>query len=213
MDVEGLPQAERSARSVFLFTAMMAIVGFFLAQVALSEAKGRGGPDRVKQLMAATRAEVVELPLTSEQAGWRLTSDTGEAFTLGSLPRDTLVFLNFWATWCPPCREELPSMLGLRDSMRGHRFMMVAVSYDDTWDDIRSFFTRWIGRTPSPSQLLVVKDEKVDPGTTLRETFGTNEMPDTYVVLNGQVLARFVNSRTWTDPSIVEYFQALAPPL
>lgn len=102
-------------------------------------------------------------------------------------------------------------MLGLSEAMRDRRFMMVAVSYDETWDEIQDFFTRWIGRTPPTSQLLIVKDEKLEPGTTLREAFGTDQMPDTYVVMNGQVLARFVNARNWTDPRIVEYFQALAP--
>lgn len=202
--------AARPVRSAFLFTAMMALIGFILAQVAMDERK-TGGAQRMNELMAATRAEIVELPLTQVQSSWALTDASGKTFTLSSLPPDTLVFLNFWATWCPPCREELPSMLGLSEAMRDRRFMMVAVSYDETWDEIRDFFTRWIGRTPPTSQLLIVKDEKLEPGTTLRETFGTDQMPDTYVVMNGQVLARFVNARNWTDPRIVEYFQALAP--
>lgn len=200
----------QSVRSVFLFAAMMALIGFILAHVAMGERAG-GGAQRMNELMASTRAELVELPLTQLQADWPLTDGSGKTFTLSALPPDTLVFLNFWATWCPPCREELPSMLGLSEAMRDRRFMMVAVSYDETWDEIRDFFTRWIGRTPPTSQLLIVKDEKLEPGTTLRETFGTDQMPDTYVVMNGQVLARFVNARNWTDPKIVEYFQMLAP--
>lgn len=206
-------QGERSMRSAFVFTAMMAIVGFVLVQVALGEQGGRGGVERLKQLMATTRAELVELPLTPTQATWPLSTGQGQTFTLGSLPKDTLVFLNFWATWCPPCREELPSMLQLREQLRDRRFMMVAVSYDDAFSDIDDFFSRWIGRMPAANQLLVVKDEQLEPGRTLRETFGTTQMPDTYVIMNGQVLARFVNARNWTSPQIVEYFQTLAPAL
>jgi thiol-disulfide isomerase/thioredoxin len=202
---------ESRVKATFLFASAMAIVAFLLVQVVLGESRSATGDGRVKSLMASIRAEIVDTPLTSVQASWPLTTDSGETFTLSSLPRDTVVFLNFWATWCPPCREEMPSMLQLREALADRRFMMVAVSYDETWGEIRDFFTRWLGRQPAPQQLFGLKDEKLEPGETLRETFGTTAMPDTYVIYNGQILTRFVNARHWTDPAIVEYFQQLAP--
>jgi len=102
-------------------------------------------------------------------------------------------------------------MFRLREALGDRRFMMVAVSYDDQWGDIRSFFEQWVGRLPSDGQMLLLKDTSLEEGRTLRETFGTTQIPDTYVLLDGRVVARFVNAREWTDPTIVEYFRKLAP--
>jgi thiol-disulfide isomerase/thioredoxin len=203
--------AEPASRRIFVFVAALAIIVFVLVQ-ALMQARSSSPEHRVRALMQQIQAEIIDAPLTPAQAAWPLETSDG-TYTLSSLPRDTIIFLNFWATWCPPCREELPSMLRLRDAMRDHRFAMVAVSYDETWDDITAFFSRWIGHTPPPQQLFVVRDPKTEPGESLRETFGTTSMPDTYVVMNGRVLARFVNARNWVDRPIVDYFKALSPPL
>ncbi len=207
-----LDTAEPASRRVFVFIAALAIIVFVLVQ-ALLQARSASPERRVRALMQQIRAEIIDAPLTPAQAAWPLETSEGGTYTLASLPRDTVIFLNFWATWCPPCREELPSMLRLRDTMRDHRFAMVAVSYDENWDDITAFFSRWIGRTPTPQQLFVVRDSKNEPGESLRETFGTTALPDTYVVMNGRVLARFVNTRNWVDPAIVDYFKALSPAL
>src|ERR1039457_2082990 len=55
--------------------------------------------------------------------------------------KGNVVLLNFWATWCPPCREEIPSMMKLNAAMAGKPFQMVAVSIDEGGvPDIESFF-------------------------------------------------------------------------
>jgi thiol-disulfide isomerase/thioredoxin len=163
--------------------------------------------------MPSIGAELIGTDLSADQAGWTLEGPDGVKSLAAALPRDTLVFLNFWATWCGPCREELPSMFRLRQELADRRFKMVAVSYDESWDDIRQAFQRWFQRTPTPEQLEVLRDPNLDDGKTLRETFGTTKIPDTYVLLNGRILARFVNARDWTDPNIVSYFRTLAPAL
>lgn len=168
---------------------------------------------RVERLMSGIGAEIVDQPMTEEQQSWVLEAGPGETFDLRQLPEDTVVFLNFWATWCKPCRDELPSMVRLRQRMADRRFMMVAVSYDESWDDITSFFEKVAGGMPPAGQVTIVRDPSA--GTegvrTLRETFGTTAIPDTYVVYNGRVVSRFVNARDWVTPSIVEYLQHLAP--
>ena len=90
---------------------------------------------------------------------------------------------------------------------------MAAVSYDESWADIRGFFARWLGEVPTPQQLVLLRDPAMGQSGArlLRETFGTEKLPETWIIRNGRVLARFVNARAWTDPSIVSYFQQLAP--
>jgi len=196
------------ARRLFLWGALMVLVAFGLAVVGLAT-EGRGGPGEALRLMPAIDAELVDRPLSPEEADWALETPQGTTLRLRDLPPDTLVFLNFWATWCPPCRDELPSMLALREALTDRRFLMVGVSYDDDWEAIRGFFSSWLGALPPPSQLTLVRDPKTDE--PLRRRFGSDKLPDTVVLLNGRVLAKFTNARDWSDAAIVRYFQALAP--
>lgn len=168
---------------------------------------------RTERLMAKIGAEIVDQPMTAAQQAYVLELGPDKTFDLRQLPKDTLVFLNFWATWCKPCLDELPSMVSLQKALDGRPFAMVAVSYDSSWEDIEAFFTKWSGGMPTSDKLLVLRDPAAgeEKQKTLREAFGTRNIPDSYVILNGRVLARFVNARDWDDSSIVEYFELLIP--
>ncbi len=189
--------------------AAVALLG--VAYLALGDA--RSGPDpATRRLMFEIGADLIDQELSERQRLWRLERDrTSGTARLGDLPEDTLIFLNFWATWCQPCVDEMPSMLKLADRMRGRRFAMVAVSYDDSWEAIDSFFDQLGGGTPAKDLLGVLRDP-TRRGEPLRQTFGTFKLPETYIIYNGRVLSRFVNLRDWTDPSIVRYLEQLAPP-
>ena len=84
--------------------------------------------------LEALDAELVDRPApdfvlgTVDQEELRLSDLRGQA-----------VFLNFWASWCEPCREEMPSMVALANEMRGERFRMVAVSLDEDEDALIEF--------------------------------------------------------------------------
>jgi thiol-disulfide isomerase/thioredoxin len=127
------------------------------------------------------------------------------------LPADGIVFLNFWATWCEPCVRELPSMISLKRRMRGRPFAMLAVSYDSDWPAIAKFFDSVFGGTPQ--ELDVVRDPATADQSTLRWAFGTEKIPETYILRDGRVLARFVNARDWASPEIIEYFERLTDPM
>lgn len=205
----------RGLRIAFVVAIGAAIVAFFWIHFE-SDLRADGPEMRVKRLMGTINAEQIDVPLSQAQLDFRLEKADGSPFALSALPRDTVVFLNLWATWCPPCRNELPSMLQLRQTLGDRRFVMVGVSYDDNWDEIKKFFAGWLGAVPAPNRLFVVRDPagaSSAPGTTLRELFGTSKLPDSYIIYNGRVLARFVDARQWTDPSVVEYFKTLAPAL
>ena len=97
-------------------------------------------------------------------------------------------------------------MRALARKLAGKKFAMVAVSYDEDWETILGFFGG------APKDFHVWRDPKEDdtgPNQTLRMKFGTEKLPETWVIRNGQVLARFIGERDWTDGSIVEYFERL----
>lgn len=114
----------------------------------------------------------------------------GRTARLASLVgRATLV--HFWATWCAPCRTELPSLLGLDGETFGsRRVTVVAVSADDRWPAIDLFFghrvppTVWRG------------------GPAASRAYGVRALPETYVVDAGRVLrARMRGPRDWSSPA------------
>jgi len=79
-----------------------------------------------------TRAEVPTLALKDL---------SGRAHTLADY-RGKVVLVNFWATWCEPCREELPSMRALRERLAGRPFEVLAVNYGESASRVREFLER-----------------------------------------------------------------------
>lgn len=195
-------------RRVFVGLAGLALGLFVLVQV-WQAIERRGPAARVRELMPVVGAQAIDRPLTLEMATWPLEPPPGEkgSLMLSSFPPDTLVFLNFWATWCEPCVREIPSMIRLRREIGSPRFAMVAVSYDESWEDLTEFFRRFTGGLPR--EIGLARDPAVNEAEMLRTAFGTKKIPETWVVRNGRILARFVNARDWMDPTIVEYFQRL----
>jgi len=101
------------------------------------------------------------------------------------------VLVHFWATWCPPCREELPALIALGRKLVGAgRVRVVAVATDREWDQVRSFFK---GELPPE----VFRDAT---GSAYR-AYRVSNLPDTYLVSeDGLVRMRFVVAQDWRSP-------------
>lgn len=115
--------------------------------------------------------------------------------------RGKVVFVNFWATWCPPCRKEIPDLEGLAKLMQHVPFEILAVSSDDSWATLDTFFEG------QPSRMRV----GLDPPQDMATRFGTEKLPETYVVdRHGNLRLRFINIQPWTDERIHRYLEWLA---
>ncbi|WP_437723534.1 thioredoxin-like domain-containing protein [Sorangium sp. So ce861] len=101
------------------------------------------------------------------------------------------VLLHFWATWCAPCRAELPLLLELgRELEEAGRLKLVAVSVDENWEVVRAFFggevPPGVVRAGSPA---------------VQERFGVSTLPDTFLVnADGRMALRFTGARDWRTP-------------
>lgn len=115
--------------------------------------------------------------------------------------RGKVVFVNFWATWCPPCRAEMPDLEKLAETMKFSPFEVFAVSSDRSFAEIDAFMG------PRKTRMKI----GLDPDQKWAEIYGTERLPETYVIdKQGNLRLRFVNVRPWTDSRIHRYLELLA---
>ncbi|HVP55142.1 MAG TPA: TlpA disulfide reductase family protein [Candidatus Eisenbacteria bacterium] len=109
------------------------------------------------------------------------------------------VLLNFWASWCGPCVEEMPSLVQLQKIM-GDKVTILAVS-EDADDNAYKQFIR-----DHNVDLLTVRD----PKESANALYGTFKFPETYVIdKNGVIRRKFIGPADWTSPEIVDYLNKL----
>jgi len=153
-------------------------------------------------LFALLTRDTTPSPLGSGQAAPafdlpRLSDDTH--VRLGDL-RGRVVLLNFWATWCKPCEDEMPSMERLHAKLKGQPFELLAVSVDEGQDDVKSFRDR-LGLT-----LPIL----LDPSKKAANAYQAFRFPETVLIdQNGVVAGRFIGPRSWDDETYVEKIRAL----
>ena len=108
------------------------------------------------------------------------------------------VVLNFWATWCPPCIEEMPTLVQLQKDL-GNQVTILAVS-EDADDAAYKQFVR-----DHNVDLLTVRDTR-----RVNEVYGTFKFPETFVIdRNGKIVRKFIGATIWTSPDIVDYLKKL----
>jgi thiol-disulfide isomerase/thioredoxin len=102
--------------------------------------------------------------------------------------------LHFWATWCPPCREELPALLDLARRLdRSGEMRVVAIATDPDWSAVDSFLADG-----------VTLHVRRDPGQRAVRALGVTTLPDTYVIdAEGRVRLRLAGARNWSDPTLI----------
>jgi thiol-disulfide isomerase/thioredoxin len=175
----------------------------------------------------ATRPELVPAPAASAAAQFGIdradvpappfdvVALDGTRVSLAAL-RGQVVFVNFWATWCPPCREEMPSMVRLgQELMQKYpgRFRMVAMSVDDELAPVNEYF----GAPPfsGPPMGLTIgwdADQSVTRAyyCTARGFCPDLKFPETYIVdRTGRLVAYIVGPRDWNHPAARAFLEGL----
>jgi peroxiredoxin len=130
---------------------------------------------------------------------FRLASLDGRERSLESV-RGQVVLLNFWATWCKPCEDEMPAMGRLYTALRDQGFELLAVSVDEGEEEVRSFQER-LG-LPFPVLL--------DPDQAVAERYQTYRFPESFLVdRDGVIVERYVGPKEWDSPAYVERVREL----
>lgn len=104
--------------------------------------------------------------------------------------------LNIWATWCPSCREEMPSLELLQQKFEG-KLSIVALSVDDNLDPVKEFIA-----LNHPSFQVYWDKEKISS-----QKLGINKYPETFLIApDGTLIAQFSGARDWAKPYAIDYF-------
>ncbi len=116
--------------------------------------------------------------------------------------RGRVVFLNFWATWCPPCRDEMPSMESLYQRLKGRDFEMLAVSIDSKGvDRVQSFVATYAVTFPV----------LLDPNKKTYSLYGLTGVPETFIIgKNGDIMLKIIGPRNWMKKQWLDYFDGIA---
>lgn len=154
-------------------------------------------------VLAVLSRESVPPPIAPGQAapGFELPTLGGETVRLSDL-EGQVVLVNFWATWCKPCEEEMPSMQRLYQAFEGRPFQLLAVSVDDATAPVQEFRERFQLDFP----ILL------DPEKRAAAAYQAYRFPETVLIdARGEIVGRFIGPREWDSPAYVEQIRSLLP--
>ena len=129
---------------------------------------------------------------------FQLTTDQGAKVSATSFGGKVLV-LNFWASWCAPCVQEIPSLNALQRRFAHSGVVVLAVSVDKNGQKYHDFLQR------IPVSFKTVRDEQAD----LSAEYGTFVYPETYIIKDGRVLRKVVGAENWAGDDMTGYIQGL----
>ena len=134
-------------------------------------------------------------------AAFKLTDLQGDSVSMADL-RGKVVFLNIWATWCAPCREEMPSMEKLYERLHGDKdFVMLAVSQDTSSRDEVVAYVKKHGYH---------FDVLLDPKNAVAEAYNVSGVPETFIIdREGRIVAHHSGAFDWSQPAIRDALEEL----
>ncbi len=141
------------------------------------------------------------LPVPVTAPDFTLEDMDGKSYTLSSL-RGKVVMVNFWATWCPPCREEIPSMETVYQALHKKGFIVLAINQWETPDHVFSYM----------GQLEVFPSFPIlfDRDSHVSEAFGVKGLPTTLIIdKQGRVVYRAIGGRNFNHPEVRKLIQQL----
>lgn len=112
------------------------------------------------------------------------------------------IILNFWATWCPPCREEMPSMQRAHEALSKEGIAVIGINVGDDAEAIGNFLDEVQVDFPLP----------MDPDYKVAQSYPLKGLPTTYVIdPKGRLVYAALGERAWDDPKLMDRIRALKP--
>ena len=155
-----------------------------------------GDPKIGKLLEGMGIAQVPEIPLPLDI---ELPDLNGNLVNLSEF-RGKIIFLNFWATWCPPCRAEMPAMEKLHNRLKHKDFMMIAIDMQEPAEQVKKYFEM----NKLTFMALLDKDGRI------ANQFGIRSIPTTFILnKNLKIIGMAIGPREWDSKTSVGMFEQL----
>lgn len=114
--------------------------------------------------------------------------------------RGQVLVVNFWATWCPPCVKEMPSLQRAWEELRKEDIAVLAINMGEQKQAIEDFIQKY------PVELPILLDKDFD----MADAWSVTGLPTTYVVdSEGQIVFQVIGEREWDDPDLLEEIRGL----
>ena len=180
--------------SVFLIASLIAglhlLPGDFFTAAGSSEQK----LDRLLGKMG-----ILKMPHGAQPLEIQLNDLFGNAVRLSDF-RGKIVFLNFWATWCPTCVVEMPSMEKLHRRFKDQDFVMIAVNLQESETQVKSFFEK----------LQLSFTALLDSSGEVASGLAVSALPTTFFLdKEGRIIGMALGPREWDDPASIALFEYL----
>lgn len=147
-----------------------------------------------------------ELSATKESSAvalapdFTLTDMQGEPVSLSQY-RGKVVFLNFWASWCPPCKEEMPSMEALYQGLKEGDFVMLAVNVEENG---KLAVEQFLKEVPVNFPILL------DSTQAVANLYKVRGLPHTFIIdREGNIVESVTGALDWNAPQVVQYLSSL----
>ncbi len=142
---------------------------------------------------------VIKVPPTNDPVRINLKDINGKNISLSDF-KGKIVFLNFWTTWCPTCRIEMPSMEKLHQKFKNKDFAMVTVNLRESASKVKAFFKKF------KLTFTALLDSTGEVGAS----FGIRAIPTTYILdKTGRIIGRVNGPREWDSKAAIALFENL----
>ena len=160
---------------------------------AEDEAASDASDDALWNAVGVTRVGPVETP------GFTLDDLSGNKVSIDDY-KGRVVLLNFWATWCPPCKAEMPAMENLHNTLHGEGLSVVAIDDYEKKEKVVKF----IKENPYTFDILI------DPSGRTSEDYKAMMLPTSFIIdKEGMAVGKVVGMREWDSPESIELFRSL----
>jgi peroxiredoxin len=197
---------ETSNRFLYAIAAVVVVVGLTLAVVIENHRPAEqqasiGQSSSSSETAAPSSSSKESVAAGAQAANFKLESLDGSTVTLDQFA-GKVVFLNIWATWCGPCREEMPSMETLYNEFMGNKdFVMLAVSQDVKG---RTAVAPYVEKNGYHFTILLDPDNKVG------SLYDVSGVPETFIIdRKGRIVAHHMGGFDWSRPDVKDALQQL----
>jgi thiol-disulfide isomerase/thioredoxin len=136
----------------------------------------------------------VEMPEVGKMVDFSYTNNVGEVVSIKQLTQGKVVFINFWGTWCPPCRKEIPDIISITEDLKDKNFVTIGIALErDQQNPIKTV-------SDFVNSNSINYYNFIGNGEIVNAYGGVEAVPTTYIIdANGMIVEKIVGARSKSD--------------